>query len=253
MQNMRPIIFFIGSFLLLWIGVYLGSRIRELRGQVAGEDKTITVLEGALLTLFGLLLGFTFSMAVSRYDARKQLIIKEANAIGTTWLRSSTLEEPARTRTQQLLRQYVAVRSSFLTSGHDDQKLQKSLAATSDLQDQLWATASNYAIQHRDPVTALYLATLNDSIDSTEERLAAFENRIPDEAWGILIFIGFVAACVVGINATPRSIGLKILLPFVIAGALAMILDMDSPRYGLIVLKQPSMDRLQQQLNNAPR
>jgi hypothetical protein len=249
MMNLRPGVFFLVSFILLWLGILLGSRIRQQHQKgVEGESKMISLLEGALLTLFGLLMGFTFSMAVSRYDARKELIVKEANAIGTTWLRSSTLAEPVKSQTQDLLRRYVAVRIRFLSSGSDMQAVQASLNDTGDLQVRLWAIASTYAVDHRDPITGLYLATLNDSIDATEERTAAFENRVPGEAWGLLLFIGFAATIVVGMSVSTNSGILRVLLPFVIAGALAMALDVDSPRYGLVKPTQSSMERLQQQI-----
>lgn len=249
MQNLRPAVFLIASFIFLWIGIFIGSRIREAYSkEIEGEGKMIAVLEGALLTFFGLLMGFVLSMAVSRYDIRKDLIVKEANAIGTTWLRSEALEDPVRTQTQQLLRQYISTRREFLTSGHNQQEFQQSLVGTSQLQDRLWSIASNYAVGHRDPVTTLYLTALNASIDTAEERTAAFENRIPTEAWGMLLFIGFAATVVIGINEGSHSSVLKIMLPIIIAGALALTLDVDSPRYGLIRLTQPSMDRVEHQI-----
>jgi hypothetical protein len=252
MMNMRPAVFFVISFVLLWLGILLGSRIRQAhREGVEGESKIISLLEGSLLTLFGLLMGFIFSMAVSRYEVRKELIVKEANAIGTTWLRSATLTEPVRSKTQELLKQYVEVRRGFLSSGSDFQQMQASLNDTGDLQTRLWSMASTYALDHRDPITGLYLSTLNDSIDVTEERTSAFENRVPGEAWGLLLFIGFTATVVVGMSVSTRSAILRLLLPFVIAGALAMALDVDSPRYGLVRPTQSSMDRLQQQMRAA--
>lgn len=247
---MPPAIFFLGSFLLLWIGIAIGSRIRGMRRQLLeGESKIISVLEGALLTLFGLLMGFTFSMAVSRYDLRRQLPVKEANAIGTTWLRSSTLPEPLRSQTQDLLMQYVVTRVGFLAAGHDTERMKESLSRTADLQTRLWSVASNYALDHRDPVAALYIAALNDSIDVTEERTAAFENRVPGEAWGMLLFIAFASTVVVGLDVSSHSAVLRILLPFILAGALAMTLDIDSPRYGLVKSTQPSMERLAVQVS----
>lgn len=252
MLNMRPAVFFLGSFVLLWIGVAIGSRIRGILGQaLESESKIISVLEGALLTLFGLLMGFTFSMAVTRYDIRRELPVKEANAIGTTWLRSATLPEPLRTQTQDLLREYVPTRVRFLAAGHDTEEMKESLSRAADLQARLWSIASNYAFDHRDPITALYVSTLNDSIDVTEERTAAFENRVPGEAWGMLLFIGFAASVVVGMDVSSRSAVLRILLPFIVAGALAMTLDMDSPRYGLVKISQPSMERLAQQVSGS--
>lgn len=254
MDSMRPAVFFVITFILLWCGVMLGSYLsKHLKEKVNKEEKLVSLLGGALLTFFGLLVGFTFSMAVSRYDARVKLIVKEANAIGTTWLRTSSLEDPARTQSQQLLKQYVAARIGFLSSGHDEQQLQASYNSTSDLQNRLWSLASGYALSHRDPITSLYMATLNDTIDVTEERRAALEDRIPTEAWGLLLFIGFAAMVVEGMNVSTQSSTLRILLPFVLAGAVSMTLDMDSPRYGLIRLTQGSMERVQQQITgNAP-
>lgn len=249
MANMRPTVFFLLSLALLWIGMALGSRIRSRRGKAIDEEsKIITVLEGSMLTLYGLLLGFTFSMAVSRYDLRKALVVKEANAIGTTWLRSGTLAEPTRTVEQSLLRQYVPVRMEFVSAGHDQVKVQDSLRRTSDLQAKLWATANNYSLDHRDAVTAIFLNTLNDSIDTSEERTAADENRIPSEAWWMLLLVGFAATVLVGLDVRARSRVLQAALPLVLAAALAMTMDMDSPRLGLIQVNQPSFDRLVQQV-----
>lgn len=252
MENMRPAVFFFLSFLLLWFGIFVGSRIQKaFAKRLDQEDKLITLIQGGLVTLLGLLIGFIFSMAVGRYDARVGLIVKEANAIGTTWLRSATLEDPARTQTQELLRKYVSVRHQFLDSGNDAQQYQQSLSSTSDLQTRLWSIASDYALTHRDPITGLYLSTLNDSIDATEERMAAGEDRVPSEAWMLLLFIGFVLTIFIGMKVTAHSEILNIMLPLVIAGALALTLDVDSPRYGFIKLTQPSMDRVAQQINGS--
>jgi hypothetical protein len=253
MQNMRPVVFFLLSFLLLWLGIFVGSRIQKAYRQLLeSEDRMITVIQGGLITLLGLLIGFTFSMAVARHDNRIALIVKEANAIGTTWLRSATLEEPARTQTQELLRKYVSVRQDFLGSGNNQQEFQQSLAGTSDLQARLWSIASDYALSHRDPITGLYLSTLNDSIDATEERLAAFENRVPEEAWVLLLFIGFASTVFIGMKVGSHSSLLSFMLPLVIAGAIALALDVDSPRYGFVRPAQPSMDRLELQITGTP-
>jgi hypothetical protein len=253
MANTRPMVLFLIAVVLLWLGIWLGTRIRVWRSPVIEEEiKIITVLEGALLTLFGLLMGFTFAMAVSRYDLRKGLVVKEANAIGTTWLRTATLAEPTRTQEQTLLRQYVPVRQEYITSGDDWKAEADSLKRAGDLQARLWAVASSYATDHRDPVTGLYLSTLNESIDTAEERTAADENRIPDEAWWMLLIVGFVATVLVGMDVKSNSWVLRAMLPLVLAATLAMTMDLDSPRYGLIRIDQRSIDRLAQLVEGSP-
>jgi hypothetical protein len=253
MANVRPVVFFLIALGVLWLGMELGNRIRGWRGKsVEGEDKLISVLEGALLTLFGLLIGFTFSMAVSRYDLRKAVIVKEANAIGTTWLRTATLAEPTRTEQQTLLRQYVLIRKQFLAAGHNSDQESESLRRTGELQARLWAAASSYAAEHRDAITGLYLSTLNDSIDASEERTAADENRIPAEGWGMLLLVGFIAMVLVGLDVRSKSRVLQALLPLALAWALGLTMDLDSPRYGLIRVDQPSMERLAQQVAGSP-
>jgi hypothetical protein len=248
-MEIRPVIFLLLSLVLLWLGMLLGTRIRERRNEVIEhESKIVAVLEGSLLTLFGLLIGFTFSMAVSRYDTRKTLVLTEANAIGTTWLRTALLAEPTRSEEQSLLRQYVLQRVRYLAVGQDKAGMEDSLKRGSDLQARMWATASNYAAEHKDVTTSLFLSTLNDTIDVSEERTAANENRIPTEAWWMLLFVGFAATLLVGLDVRPRSWVLQLTLPIVLSGALALTMDMDSPRYGLIRITQPSMERVTQQM-----
>ena len=248
-MEIRPAVFLLLSLVLLWLGMLLGTRIREKRNEVIEhESKIITVLEGSLLTLFGLLIGFTFSMAVSRYDTRKTLVLTEANAIGTTWLRSALLAEPTRSEEQNLLRQYVTERVRYLAVGHNKEGIEESLKRSSNLQARMWATASNYAADHKDVTTSLFLSTLNDSIDVSEQRTAANENRIPPEAWWMLLFVGFSATLLVGLDVRPKSWVLQLTLPIVLSGALTLTMDMDSPRYGLIVITQPSMERVAKQM-----
>jgi len=216
---------------------------------VSAASDSLKTLEGTVLGLLGLLLGFSFAMGVSRYDTRKQLEVDEANAIGTTWLRTDTLEAPARDFERQVLRDYVRARIDFFSAGTDATALQKSLAETGGLQNQLWKTGADYASTHRDPVTALFLSSLNDTIDDAEKRTAALENRIPIAAWVLLLFISASASGLVGIGISRRSRPLVIVLPLVVGAAMTLILDLDSPRSGFVVVKQESMERVAAQMN----
>jgi hypothetical protein len=248
----HPLLFFPLVLVLLfvagWVGTWLKVRYAETVDAGSSSFKT---LESAVLGLLALLLGFSFSMAVSRYDLRRDLEIGEANAIGTTWLRTSSLNEPARTAARSLLKEYVPVRIAFFAAGTDREAIAASLSRAGAIQNELWRVAADDANGHRDPVTALFLATLNDTIDFSEKRTAALENRIPGAAWVLLIFMSSAASCLVGIGATVRSRALLLVLPLIVGAALVLILDLDSPRAGFVRVQQNSMERVAQQMNVA--
>jgi hypothetical protein len=250
----HPLVFFPLVLVLLfaagWLGMWLKARYSDTVDAGSSSFKT---LESAVLGLLALLLGFSFSMAVSRYDLRKDLEVGEANAIGTTWLRTSALGEPARTAARSLLKEYVPVRIAFFEAGTDQRAIADSLSRAGVLQSELWRVAADDANGHRDPVTALFLATLNDTIDFSEKRTAALENRIPGAAWALLIFMSCAASLLVGIGATARSRVLLLVLPLVVGSALTLILDLDSPRAGFVRIHQHSMVRVAEQMAATPQ
>jgi CDP-diglyceride synthetase len=250
---MHPGSFLLLALLLLVSATFVGRLIRLLfREPVERERDSLKTLEGAILALLGLLLGFTFSMAVSRYDQRKQLEIAEANNLGTLWLRTSVLSDSARDAERSLMRRYLPVRMEFLEGGRSSERIARSLQQTGQLQTEMWRIASAEANTRRDPESALFLTALNDSIDVTESRTAALENHIPASAWGMLLLIGAVACVVFSAGLSARSMVLRGVLPLIMAASLALIYDLDSPRSGLIVVHQQSMERLQQQINATP-
>jgi len=241
----HPLLFCPVVVLFLFAGSLSGSWIHARRTDaIERNSSSFKTLEGAVLGLLALLLGFSFAMAVSRYDLRKQLEVEEANAIGTAWLRTGTLAEPPRRAEQQLFMQYVPVRLDFVAAGNDADAVQHSIAQSDELQTQIWAIASGDTAAHRDPVTALFVSSLNDMIDVTEKRTAALENRIPAMTWAMLLFMGFVSSALVGISVTSRSKLLLAILPLVVGVVLALILDLDSPRSGFIRVHQNSMTRV---------
>lgn len=245
--RIHPRMFFVLALLLFFAGTLLGSHLRLRQAERVEKDRdSFKTLESATLALLGLLLGFTFSMAVGRYDLRKQLEVSESTAVGSAWLRTTTLSEPARTQEQTLLRQYVPVRLEFLNAGTSTSRIEKSLEQTEALQRKMWAIASEVADAQPNPISAAFLESLNQSIDFAEKRTSAFENRIPPTAWAMLLFIGFVSSVLVGVGFTSRSHLLRLVLPVVVAAALSLTLDLDSPRSGFIHEHQHSLDRLAQ-------
>ncbi len=251
--GIHPVMFSLGVVLLLWAGTMLGGFLRARRQHVlADEVSTFKTLEGAVLALLGLLLGFTFSMGVSRYDQRKNLEIVEANDIQNLWFRTATLAEPLRSAERSLIRRYIPVRLDFLRAGTDETRINACLAQTAALQQAMWRDASVYAATQRDPITAQFLSTLADSTSITENRTAAFENRIPVTAWGMLLFIAFSGSVLVGVGIGTHSRALRLVLPIVVAAALSLTLDLDSPRSGLIRVHQHSLERVDALIASAP-
>jgi hypothetical protein len=233
-----------------WAGGWLRSRQSVASDEAPAPFKT---LEGAVLGLLSLLLGFSFAMAVDRYDHRKQLEVDEANAIGTTWLRTALLDEPERTNARQVLRDYVPVRLQFFSAGTDRKTVEASLDRATKLQGELWkleTTSSGPPTVFR----SMYLTSLNECIDISEKRTAAaFEDRIPKAVWILLIFIAVAASVLVGVSLSMRSPALLLVVPLVMGATLTLILDMDSPRSGFVTVYQSSMQRVAAQIANTPR
>lgn len=194
-----------------------------------------------MLTLLGLLLGFTFAMAVSRHDTRRELVVQEANAISTTALRARLLPEPHATNAGRLLREYVALRIQTHRETQFSQRFAALRKSSTDLHEGLWNEAVAAAAKQPTPITASFIASLNETIDLEATRIAATRNHVPGAVWLLLLC---VAGC--GMWLTGWEAGMarghpflaRFLLPLLIAVAIALIADIDSPRGGLITLDE---------------
>jgi hypothetical protein len=231
-----PLVVFVLSFLILsfsaWIGRSLSKRQRILEGEVR-ED--FGVILAATLTLLGLIIGFTFSMALSRYDQRKNIEEDEANAIGTEFVRADLLPAADAAKVQALLLSYLDQRILFYKT-RDDQYLRQINAQTAKLQAELWSAVQTPAVARPEPVIALAVAGMNDVLNSQGYTQAAWWNRIPIAAWGLMAAMAICSNLLVGFGArndTARSV-LLLVLPFIVSIAFLLIADIDSPRRGLI-------------------
>src|SRR3954470_10537590 len=155
-----------------------GWRVGLRRG-VPGVGN-ITTLEGAMIGLLALLIGFTFSMALSRFEARRDAVVQEANAIGTTALRARFLPEPYRAESLKLLRDYTQVRLDAFRRGYSFAELQSVIEHSNTIQEALWKQAEAVAEKDKALIpTGYFIQSLNQMIDSQGVRLAALRNRIP--------------------------------------------------------------------------
>jgi len=211
------------------------------------------VVQGATLTLLALLIGFTLSMAVSRYDQRKNYEEEEANAIGTEYVRADLTGEADALKIKALLAQYLELRIENYKT-RDAHKLDGIDRKTTDLQGQLWASVRGAALARPTPISALVVAGMNDVLNTQGYTQAAWSNRIPVSAWGLMMAIAFFSNLMQGYGSrgtTGRRV-LLFVLPITVALSLSLIADIDSPRGGLIRVVPINLLSLQQSLGALP-
>jgi len=238
-----PALIFVVSLLVLWFAALAGARLRHRTGlQLAEELHTdFGVVLGATLTLLGLLIGFTFSMASTRYDLRRSYEEAEANAIGTEYVRADLLPDQA-AQIRNLLRQYTDLRILFYTTRNDD--LLSINRDTAQLQNKLWATVSGSANAEPNPVKALAVSGMNDVLNSQGYTQAAFWNRIPTAAWSLMVAIAVVCNVLFGYGTHRVEPKLLLILPLVVAVSFFLIADIDSPRHGVIRVSPQNLQSL---------
>lgn len=238
------------SFALLWLSALLGAFLRRKRKLEADEREDFNLVIAATLTLLGLIIGFTFSMAVSRYDLRKNYEEAEANAIGTEYVRADLLPDVDAGRVRLLLRQYLDERVMFYQT-RDHQELLQINAVTSRLQTDLWNAVKSPSEAKPTPVVALVVSGMNDVLNSQGYTQAAWWNRIPFAAWGLMVAIAICCNVLIGygaLHAEAKSIRL-IVLPLVVAISFLLIADIDSPRSGVIHVRPQNLMSLAQSIN----
>jgi len=245
-----PLLVFVLAFAALALCAWLGANMAwRQSGATADARAEFTLVLTASLTLLGLIIGFTFSMALSRYDLRKNYEEAEANAIGTEYVRTDLMPGEAAARTRALLRSYLDQRLLFY-SARDAGALNAINAETARLQQELWAQVREAAAAQPTPTVALVVSGMNDVLNSQGYTQAAWWNRIPAAAWILMLAIAMLCNLMIGYSAYHlRSRGvLLLLLPLVLAIAYALIADIDSPRSGLIHVQQQNLQSLAQSL-----
>jgi len=231
-----PILIFIVSFVALWLCAWVGaSFLGEYVPQSEQATAAFSLVLTATLTLLGLIIAFSFSMAIGRYDQRKNYEEAEANAIGTEYLRADLLPAAVVPQTRALLREYAHQRVLFYAT-RDAPKLGEINARTSQLQAEMWELVSRAAAEVPNPLSALAVWGMNDVLNSQGYTQAAWWNRIPTGAWTLLILIALMSNVLLGYATRHLKTRLVMLmvLPFAVSSAFLLIADIDSPRGGVI-------------------
>jgi hypothetical protein len=168
----------------------LAWRIGVARGQKKSEaDKDSGTVRSAVLALLGLLLGFSFAIAGARHEARRELLVEEANSIGTTARRAQLLPEPHATNVVRLLREYVPLRIEAHREGQFSDQFATTRKRSAELQDRMWTEAVAAAAERPSSITASCIASLNETIDLEATRISAKRNHVPGAVWLLLLCV----------------------------------------------------------------
>jgi hypothetical protein len=239
------VVSFVGLLLAAWVGVVSQKVWSPIK---AGDQNEFNIVQSAALTLLGLIVGFSFAMAVSRYDQRKNLEEAEANAIGTEYVRADLMPENAAADTRALLKRYLDQRIAFYETT-DQGKLKQIRADTEKLGADLWVLARSVAVAQPTPVSALAASGMNDVLNSADYTTAAWLNRIPTPAWWLMVVIGAACNLTLGFGARRYNSFLLLVLPLTVAVAFYLIADIDSPRGGPVQVLPENLVRLAASLN----
>ena len=244
----RPFILLALIFLVLALAAVVGDVLRKWLHPLSEEERgDFGIILGATLTLLALLIGFTFSMAVSRYDQRKNLEEEEANAIGTEYLRADLLPAPDTAKVHGLLKKYTEERILFYTT-RDPELIAKINAETADIQNQLWSSVRSVAATQPTPVVALAVSGMNDVLNSQGYTQAAWWNRIPVPAWMMMIAIAVCCNILIGYSAHRRDWRMFLIVPVAVSITFFLIADIDSPRRGTVRVAPQNLLSLQQSM-----
>ncbi len=226
------------------IAVFVAYKIggRSHRNQSDEGRSQTTAVQGSMLGLLALLLGFTFSLSLSRHDARSVAVVDEANAIGTAWLRTDFLPQDLRVAAKEDLRRYTRLRLEAAEVPADQHQRRKRLVANAEAAfAELWEQAAIHAAGTGGPAAVSYAAALNDMIDALGARNAVIERHVPEIVlfmlFGTFILSGAMLGFSSGLSRTMPATPVYLMLALIVV-LVFMIIDLDRPRRGLIEVDQ---------------
>ena len=211
----------------------------------------LDLIVAAVLTLLGLIIGFSFSMATNRYDLRKSHEEAEANAIGTEYVRADFLPASEASKLRALLTEYLDQRILYYEA-RDEHELQQVHARTVQLQSELWSTVQVSASVQQTPVMTLIVSGMNDVLNAKGYTQAGWQNRIPEGAWLLMGAVAVFSNLLVGYDthSTEKGIVRQLALPLVVSIAFFLIADIDSPRRGIILVRPQNLISLAQSMHS---
>ena len=217
-------------------------------------DKDSGTVRSAVLALLGLLLGFSFAIASARNEARRELLVEEANSIATTARRAELLPQPHDSNVVQLLREYVPLRIETHREAQFSERFATLRKRAAELHDRLWAEAVAAAAGRPSPITASFISSLNETIDLEGKRIAAKRNHVPGAVWLLLLCVTGCGLWLMSYQAGTsgrHSILERFVFPVLVAIVIALITDIDTPRRGLISIDERPLLELNETLSRS--
>jgi hypothetical protein len=250
-----PIPLFVVLFFALCLGAYeLGFRIgtrRRARGEAGDEGPTGTIV-GSTLALMAFLLAIAMGMAGDRFDTRRGLVQDEANVIGTTYLRAGYLPEPASSDIRALLVDYIPLR----IAPADRSQLQASIDRSVEIQHEMWGIAQDVAREQGSDVVALFLESLNETIEVHSQRITAgLYARVPPTILWLLIGGVALSLGLVGYSAGlagKHALVIAVMLIITLGTVIALVIDIDRPADGFVETSQQPLITLQENIESFP-
>ena len=241
---------------LMTLAIEMGYRFglaSQVQSNTAKEQ--VSTIQSSLLGILALMLGFTFSLALNRFDTRSNAVVNEANAIGTAFLRTDLLPEPNRNQAQRLLKDYLKLRvaaGSFALDNHDDRD--PLLERAAHLQEQIWQEAMQATLQQPNSATSgIFTQAINSMIDTYGVRIAELNRHVPELVllllYGSFIITGGIIGYTAGIGRHRPAIASYIMVALVVL-LMSMVIDLDRPRRGFITVNQHSLIDLNDALNS---
>ena len=245
-----PMLVLVLTFVTLWLSAKIGASFRRKRQNLEETERDdFGVVVGGTMTLLALIIGFSFSMAGSRYDQRKNFEEAEANAIGTEYVRAEFLPAEDAAKVRSLLKNYLDQRVSFYET-RDDLRLQQIGTTTAQLEADLWSAIHVPAAAQPTPVMTTTVTGMNEVLNSRGYTQAAWLNRIPLAAWGLMMAIAICCNLLIGYGTRRGEAKtlLLLVLPLVVSISLTLIANIDSPRGGLVRVHPQNLTSLSQSL-----
>jgi hypothetical protein len=237
---------------VLWlaveVGAWIAARLRPVKEEERGHLSQVT---GAGISILALIIGFSFSAAIGRYDQRKAYEQEEAAAIGSEYDVAGLLPDTDAAQFRALIAQYIPLRVAFYeTPGKVE--LASLRAERAKLEDQMWPIAQRNAKANQTPIMGQVVSGLNNMTTRASYSLAAAADRIPDGAWTLMAALAFVSCVLLGYGGHGRhTLGIRLVLPVLVALAFFFIASLDTQRRGLIRVHPVNLLRVQSEIEKA--